>query len=358
MIKNLWWLVIICALIAFTVSLTISLSTTPLYRARATFIVAPNPNLTSSRDLMTSLDTLNNASIISTYADILRSNRIFDEGARELQLNVKDLKDYRQQVNLKVDSTILELEVEGPDPNISTALANSMGKNGIIYIKGIYQVFDINFLDQATPPVKPFYPTPLRDGGIASGIGLLVGIILTVISETIRIPLEALRQRSITDMTTLAFTESYFRRRVEQEVARNLTDPMSLALIDLKGLRELIDVLPEPVLTRTLRKITSMLHNKLYGTDVIGRWNKSGYAILLSGTPGKAALRTMERIRQTICEPIEIEPDETIDLLPCIGLISRRRDDETAADLIKNAEAALAKASQSTDNTTIIYGGE
>jgi diguanylate cyclase (GGDEF)-like protein len=358
MIKKGWWLVAVVTLLFWVISLSISYTAKPMYRAFATFIVSPNPNLTSSRDVLSSLDTLGNDSVISTYADILNSNRIFNDTVAVLNLGEEDLDGYEPSVTINQDSNILELSVSGPDPEMVAVLTNNIGQNAIIYIKGTYQVFDMTFLDQAIVPQKHVSPQPLRDGGIAAGIGFLVGILLAVGSETIRVPLELLRERMTVDQVSNAFTQRHFRRCVESELASNLVDPMSLGIIDLAGLEDLIDVVPEGVLCRLMQEITAILRNLLRGNDCVGRWGHSGYAILLPATPGLAAQHTLERIRQMLSKPIAVADGwDAITMEPSIGLSTRQTGDETATMLIRNAELALEQARESDTQKTVIHPG-
>jgi len=354
-IQRAWWLIIMTTLLGLTISLGISYATTPLYRASASLIVYPNANLTSSRDMVTSLDTLDKRSITSTYEDILNSKRVFDEAAKGLQFDPKELTGYTHWTAVQPESNTIELLVEGPNPQIVTQLANDIAKNGINYIKGIYQVFDITFLDTAVMSWIRVKPQALRDGAIALGIGFLAGILLAVLSEQIRAPLEILRRRAISDRFSSAYTTRHFKRLLEQEIVRRPLEPLSLALLDLEGLHELVEALPEPVLTSLLHTVTTILRNQLRGNDVVGRWHQTAFALMLPSTPGSAATRTMERIRQALSEPITLEATaETVSLIPSVGLTERLQEDEPSSLMIQHAETALEKARQS-DKKTVLY---
>ncbi len=344
-------------LLGWTVSLAISYTSTPIYRAEASLIVFPNANLTSSRDVVTSLDTLDKRSITSTYEDILNSDRVFQETVKALNMELNAVRGYRRFTVVQQDSNTIYLDVEGPDPFISAKLANGIGENSIRYIKGIYQVFDISFLDQAVPPQTHVYPQALRDGGIAAGSGFLLGIILAILIDIIRAPFESYRRRSMIDKITGAFTQRHFKHLLDQEIAENPSEPLSLARLDLEGLLELVDVIPEKVLSDLMHNVTETLLKQLRGNDAIGKWNASGYILLLKSTPGSAATRTMERIRQVLAEPIKVESlDEALSLLPCIGLAERIQEDEPSNLIIERAETALQQARQS-DKKTVYYAG-
>ncbi len=107
-----------------------------------------------------------------------------------------------------------------------------------------------------------------------------------------------------------------------------------------------------------LHKVTDILRRQLRGNDIVGRWSRSSFSLLLPGTPGAAATRTMERIRQALTEPIAIEAtNESVSLEPCIGITERLKEDEPSKLLIERAENALEQARQS-EKKTVFFVGE
>jgi diguanylate cyclase (GGDEF)-like protein len=353
-IRKKWWLELACLLGGWMIALLVALVMIPQYQASATFIVAPNPNLISSRDMVTSLDTLDNMSIISTYADILRSERIYDNSLANLDLNPDEAEIYLRTVDIQTDSKILQLNIEGPDPISAAVMANAIGENSIAYIKGIYQVYDIAFLDLAKIPIKPVRPQPLRSGLMGAGIGLIFGIFLAVIGEQLRASIEMVREKVVTDSLSGAFTEVHFRRLIALEISGSTIDPISLGLISLDGIQGLVEALPEPVQRSLLHTVAETLDDQLRGNDVIGRWGKAGFGLILKATPGSAAARTFERIRHVLLEPVMLTTGELINLEPMIGLTCLRNEDDTANTLIANAEHALELARHS-DRHTVFF---
>ncbi len=347
-IQQAWWLIALITLLALTVSLAVSYTTTPLYRSRASLIVFPNASLTSSRDVVTSLDTLDKRSITSTYEGILNSDRVYEETLKSLALKDVNISQYHRYTEVQADSNTINLFVEGPDPRVSAKLANGIGENSIRYIKGIYQVFDISFLDQAVPSMKRVKPEALRNGAIALAIGFLAGTLLAILVEQMRQPLESLRRRTILDKITAAYSQRHFKHLLDQEIARNPDAPLSLALLDLEGLQGVVDVLPESVLSTIMQSITDTLRRQLRGNDIIGKWGQTSYALLLPGTPGNFATRSMERIRQALLDSIKIpSTGEEVKLLPCAGITERLAGEEPASAFIQRAENALEQAHQS-----------
>lgn len=334
------WRILIIFIAAFAVgALIYSITSTPVFRAEAKFLVYPNDNITSSRDVVSSLDTLDKRTISTTYADILGSNRVFQDTVDRLQLEETNLRDIVVRTEVQTDTNILVLSVEGQDPQTVTLLTNNIGQNGISYIKSIYQVFDISFLDLALEPQVPIRPRPMLYTLIAAGIGLVVGLIFLFLRDALRAPLESLRERSITDRQSLAFTRKYTLRSLVQELVKKGEQPLAFGLLYLQGLEDLIDGLPERVTTKVMQEVVEKLHDQLRGNDLVGRWERLEFAVLLPSTPELPATKTFERLLQKLEEPVHLESGESIFLMPVAGLVNRKADDnsDTMAERAANA---------------------
>ncbi|NTW42255.1 MAG: diguanylate cyclase, partial [Cellulomonadaceae bacterium] len=94
----------------------------------------------------------------------------------------------------------------------------------------------------------------------------------------------------------------------------------SVGIVDLSGIRDLVETIPIVSLQRILQKTTTVLRRELRGNDVIGRWNDNSFIIMLPNTNGAAAKTIFERIFQSLSGQIELdELNIVIDLAPQIG---------------------------------------
>jgi diguanylate cyclase (GGDEF)-like protein len=347
-----WRILIIFTATFWIGSFVWSITTTPLFRASAKFLVYPNETLASSRDVVSSLDTLDKRTISTTYADILDSNRVYQDTVTRLKLSAADLEGVRIYSEVQANTNILVLYVEGPNSQLITLLANNIGQNGISFIKSIYQVYEISFLDLAIEPKAPFQPRPLEDGLIAAGVGLAVGLVFVVLRETLRVPLESLRIRSLTDKQSLAFTRKYMVRAITQELIKRKDEPIAFGLIHLQGLEDLIDGLPERVTMHVMQNVVARLHNMLRGNDIVARWDRLEFSVMLPATPETPAVRTFERLLQALDEPVQIDSGEAITLTPVAGLVIRQAQDSVDL-MIQRAEAVLNKAETGADRIVV-----
>ena len=341
MLQRSWWIIVIATLATVIAALVASYFTPPTYRSTARFIVSPSPSLiTGGNNLLNSLSTLDKRSIITTYAEILNSQRIYVETLNLLQLKNVDLTKYKYSAVALPDANIIEFSVTGPDRDVVYTLANGIGQHAVEYVHSLYQVYDLGVLDPASAPTAPISPQPVRSAGVALVVGLALGIILALMRELVRTPIENFVHQRNLDDASLALNRRAFEQRLS-EMAFASPQDFSLCVVHLNGLADYVHVLPQSTLQRVFRSVTQTLKNQLRGNDIVGRWSELDFIVLLTETPGNAAMNTMERVRMALSYPVTIDVSgEDLLLDPQIGIAEYRIGD-TAQTMIKNIEWAL-----------------
>ena len=341
MLQRGWWIVGLTALAAVGAALMTAYFATPIYRASARFVVSPNPvYLGGESNVIYSLDTLDKRSVITTYAEVLNSPRIYQETISQLQLNEAQLVDYSYNAVVLADTNIIELSVQGPNPETVALLTNNIGQKVVEYVVSLYKIYDMTLLDPAAVPENPISPQPIRDTGVAAVVGIALGIALAITRELLRTPIvNFIHQRRLDEMS-LALSHSAFEEELENVAFASVND-FSLAIVHLKGMEDYIHVLPSATLEFILRKVNEVLKNQLRGNDLVGRWSDIEFIVLLSETPGMASLNTMKRVRLALSTPIHLDAvGEDLSLSPEIGIAEYRVTD-TAESLLKNTNWAL-----------------
>lgn len=346
MLRRNWWVIALTAISAVSLAIIYSYLATPLYRTSARFLISPGPSVLASqdRDLLDSIEALDKRSIVATYAEVLASTSIHRQVGSDLGLDPIALRMYKFYSIVLPDASVLELSVEGPDPNMVTQLANNIGREATAFIESRYLLYDVSLLDAAELPLQPISPRPVRDVGLALVLGLALGSLLAILREQLHTPFNSLRQRNAFDPGSSAYTRRYLERRLEEELSRTGNEGLSFGLIQLNELEELIDTLPRPVVQQFLHRLTNVLHNEVRGKDIVGRWNATSFAILLPDTPEPVALQIVERIRQVLSEPMELyQNGDVVHLHPQAG-VTTTYDNEPASLLVEQAEVALKRA--------------
>ena len=347
MLQKGWWIILLAGLVALVSSLVVSFLTPPQYSATARFIIIPSPSLKTSGEVINSLNTLDRVSVVATYVEVMNSEKIFVDSLAFLNLNPDSMEGYTVQALALPSSSVLELTVTGSDPDLVAELSNAIGQQTILFANSINFILTINFLDIATPSTDPISPQPLRDAGLALVIGIVVGSVFAILSEQIRIPFEVYRQRLNIDSMTGVYNSRYFRRIIEEMISEDPDRNFSMGVVEINGLRDLLESLPPSGLQQLLQKVTDILRNELRGNDVIGRWDDVSFSILLPETPGNATSKTFDRIYQALSSPIELSQfDITINLDPHIGgvVYSNRI---TTQELFSKANNSLDEARRS-----------
>jgi capsular polysaccharide biosynthesis protein len=135
MLQRSWWIIVITTLATVAAALVASYFTAPTYRATARFIVSPSPALiTGGSNLLNSLSTLDKRSIITTYAEILNSDRIYSRDAQFAAMNEASLVGYSYNAVALPDANIIEFSVMGPDPDTVYMLTNGIGQHAVEYV--------------------------------------------------------------------------------------------------------------------------------------------------------------------------------------------------------------------------------
>jgi len=341
MLQRGWWLILLTTLVAITTSLTVSYLSVPQYQAKARFIITPNASLTTGQEVISGMNSLNNRTLVTTYAEVMNSERIINDSLLSLGLDSSILEDYTYLAVVLPDTTVLEINVTGPVPDVAMTLANTIGTVTIEYMRSVNRIYDLNFLDIATIPEIPVSPQPLRDLALALALGLVSGSILAVLSEQIRVPLVAYRDRLRLDKVTGVYNRQFFLRLLDEELSLNADEVLSVGILEMSSFKDLLDALPIASTEKILQTVTEVLRKEFRGNDIIGRWNESSFILLLPNTSGESANRIFERVYNVLSSPnILNQYSADIALNPHIGG-AEYSSDISAKELIEKTENAL-----------------
>ena len=346
MIQKGWWIIALAVLTALNLTMIIDIFSTPIYEATTRMIVLPNPESFAGKDFVSSLTSLDNSSIVTTYADVFDSDFNIQAFISTLDLIDEEIEEYAQNTVVLPDSNVLEIYVTGPDPEITARWANGVANTGIDYMKTIYQVYDLNILDSAVVPEEPISPQPVRDVALGGILGLLIGVILAILRDQLRIPLEAYRQRRFIDSQSSAFNREHFEALLLEQTERSEEQDSiySVVMIKLNGLADYYDTLPQQVLNRLLSDVVGVLRAGLRGNDQVGRWDDFTFSLLLPDTPLKAADTIKGRLLTALTPAMPLASlDEKINLNPVIGAAAFAKGDTSDSVVLQAIKAMSEK---------------
>jgi diguanylate cyclase (GGDEF)-like protein len=158
------------------------------------------------------------------------------------------------------------------------------------------------------------------------------------------------------DPLTNCYNKSYFLERLPSEFAfaKRHDKPVSLAMMDIDRFKKINDSHGHLAGDFVLRKIGSMLQERLRADDFLARYGGEEFALIMRESPKQNALQTAERIRKLIeTTPFKHE-GKRIAVTISIGVATWPAEHiDSGQDLVKAADANLYAAKRRGRNKVV-----
>lgn len=185
-LRSWWWVVALSVTIAAGSALVVTARQTPVYRATTTQVVIPNSKVQANSEILRSLDTLDRRSVLATLARIPRTLETREKAAERLGAQLAALGDYAVSAVVLPNTNLIRVEVEGPDPQKSAELANTVALVMQDIGREMYRIYKIDTLARAIPAAGPIRPSPERNLLAGAAVGLFIGLFAAVLAEHLR----------------------------------------------------------------------------------------------------------------------------------------------------------------------------
>jgi diguanylate cyclase (GGDEF)-like protein/PAS domain S-box-containing protein len=156
---------------------------------------------------------------------------------------------------------------------------------------------------------------------------------------------QALRHRALTDPLTALPNRALFADRVEQALHRSERDEglVAVAFVDLDDFKGINDTLGHQAGDELLASVAERLRASLRSMDTAARLGGDEFGVLLAGISERSELvQIAERMLASLSRPHDLGGVQRVST-PSIG-IAVRGEADTAADLLRNADAAMYAA--------------
>jgi diguanylate cyclase (GGDEF)-like protein len=342
-----WWIVIPTFLVTFTAGIVFTYMKTPVYSATTTYVVVPSSSFGDEKSFSSGLDRLGRRTeIANTFTEIATSRKIRELAVSSLHLDSG--RDYTVDSKLLAGTNIIEVTVEGPDPTVVRDFANAVGTTLEGYVQGLYEIFTLILLDEASPPIWPISPNRSLNLALAAVTGLVLGVGLAFLSEYLATPLSAVVSVNIIDDETGVYNKEYFLQRLSEEMvrARRNRYPLSLALMRVDNLRLLKGVNSDKVHAEILHQVAMLAGEHLREEDIVAHLGDDTFAFLLPDMIGENAKASMEYLQtrvawtpfQSTLNPIKFN------LKGVVGVVTYNHNGTSRDELVAQASRALQLA--------------
>ena len=156
------------------------------------------------------------------------------------------------------------------------------------------------------------------------------------------------------DELTGLLNRRYIMKTLNEEMARaqRFGGACSVAIIDLDFFKRINDQYGHPVGDEVLRTFAITLFANLRAVDKLGRYGGEEFLMILPDTAKDQALRTLDRLR-SIASEVDWAAISTVMNVTMSAGISEIRQEDSAADVLARADAALYNAKDAGRNRVI-----
>lgn len=175
-LKKRWWLFLLVFVVTAGATLALTMSQTPVYKAKATYVTKLSPQITDDKEITSALDILNRQEeTLGTYSEIAMSGKMEDLAAEQLKLTPVQQRAFTVNSRTVPGTRILEISVLGDDPQKVRDFTMAVGDQTVKYVNSLYVTYQLELLDAADAPSKPISPQLELNLILALALGLFFG---------------------------------------------------------------------------------------------------------------------------------------------------------------------------------------
>lgn len=191
--------------------------TTPKYTSTAKLILAGSSSSSSETSQITQTDINMNSKLISTYSEIVKMNPVIREVKENLGANLdeKVLKNSIKVTSLK-DTEVIQITVTYANPSDAAKIANEVANVFMEKIPEIYNINNVQIVEEAEPDNTPSNINHLKDFVIFTFIGIVVSagyvLVLNMLDTTVKSAEDVEREFKLPVLASVPIYEIETRR--------------------------------------------------------------------------------------------------------------------------------------------------
>ena len=157
--------------------------TTPKYSSYTTLLLVGTDGTTST-DTVTTTDLTLNSKLVSTYSELIKSSKVMRPVISNLNIgiNEKALKNSISVTSVK-DTEIIKIIVTNENAAYSAKIANEIAKVFSGVVKEIYNINNVNIVDEAEISSTPSNINHTKDIVIFAFAGLVIAVMYVLLAN-------------------------------------------------------------------------------------------------------------------------------------------------------------------------------
>ena len=183
---NMFWgrkaQIILIILIFITIGIIYTIGfTTPKYDSSTTLVLASSGD-TNTNTAMIATEITVNSKLVSTYSELIKSKNVLREVSDNLGINEEILKN-NVSVRAVKNTELIEIIVEHENATYAMQIANEIAKVFTQKVKEIYNIDNVQVVDEAEIESEPSNINHMKDVVVFSMIGIVVAIAFVLIAS-------------------------------------------------------------------------------------------------------------------------------------------------------------------------------
>lgn len=173
----------------------------------------------------------------------------------------------------------------------------------------------------------------------------------------IQIPQDKLQEQAVRDPLTGLYNRRFLDSIVGRELARCEREglPLALMMIDVDHFKKVNDTYGHPGGDVVLKKLATLLLEKVRAIDVACRYGGEEFLLLLPNMAAESALVRAEQCRQAFADEGVLWDALRIQVTMSIGIACYPQHGDTLPELTRCADLALYRAKQEGRNRVVLY---
>ncbi len=221
---NIFWnkrvqillIVLICMVIGIIYTIGF---TKPMYSSSTTLVLASSGNTNSANtNSITATDVTLNSKLVSTYSELVKSKNILRQVISNLAIRV-DEGTLRSNVSVKSvkDTELIEIIVNSENAVYASQIANEIAKVFTEKVKEIYNINNVQVVDEAEVSTAPSNINHTKDIVIFAFIGFVIAVgyvlIANMLDTTIKTAEDVEKGFNVPVLVTIPMMESFESER-------------------------------------------------------------------------------------------------------------------------------------------------
>lgn len=162
-----------------------SVFVTPKYTAYTKLLLATDSSSDdkAGEETITTTDVTINSKLVSTYSELVQSNKIVRKVISNLGMEASKENEVRKSISVTAvkETEVIQISVTNEDAVLASKIANEVAKVFIDAVKEFYGIDNVHVVDEAEIPEGPSNINHIKDVAIFVAIGAVVAIMYTLI---------------------------------------------------------------------------------------------------------------------------------------------------------------------------------